>query len=386
MFKRWFSVDSNRSCLILGPRRAGKTTFVRQNFPDYNYATLDDLDYLDWARKDPKGFVGSLGKRAIIDEIQRVPKLTIAVKYAIDNLGACFVMTGSSSINLLDSAADTLAGRIDIHFLPTACWGEDLAGPGHSIFGDELDPVQLRKANRLLKDALSFGQFPEILTEADDEAKQRIFSSYKNSYFTRELMQLSNIENLEGLMAILHNLIRSLGSHLEISNFARESGLSHPTTKKYLNTLFQSHLTFRLLGYQFGPAKRHIKAAKTYFVDNGIIHAMNAGASKGQIVENFVIAELEKRRKLGLIECEQFYYYKSSSGREIDLVFESRDTLHAVEIKAGERPGPKDFRNLKAFSQGMSKPVESYLFYTGTEYATSNGIKLIPIATLFGGR
>jgi hypothetical protein len=57
-----------------------------------------------------------------------------------------------------------------------------------------------------------------------------------------------------------------------------------------------------------------------------------------------------------------------------------------VEIKAGERPGPKDFRNLKAFSQGMSKPVQSYLFYTGTEYITSNGIKLIPIATLFGGR
>ena len=114
-------------------------------------------------------------------------------------------------------------------------------------------------------------------------------------------MQLSNIENLDGLMAIFQHLARSLGSCLEVSNFAREAGISFPTTKKYLNALQQAQLTFRLYGYQYGPAKRHIKAAKTYFADNGIIQSLNAGSSEGQLIENFVIAELEKRRKLGMI-------------------------------------------------------------------------------------
>ena len=82
------------------------------------YATLDDLDYLDWGKRDPKGFITKLGSRAIIDEIQRLPILTVAIKYAIDNEEARFLMTGSSTIGLLDAAADTLAGRIEMIPLP----------------------------------------------------------------------------------------------------------------------------------------------------------------------------------------------------------------------------------------------------------------------------
>ena len=96
-----------------------------------------------------------------------------------------------------------------------------------------------------------------------------------------------------------------------MSNFAREAGISHSTTKKYLNALQQAQLTFRIYGYQFGPAKRYIKSAKTYFADNGIIHSLKIGISSGQILENYVLAELEKRRKIGMIKADQFYFYKS---------------------------------------------------------------------------
>ncbi|MGV7224393.1 MAG: AAA family ATPase, partial [Nitrospinales bacterium] len=119
MFKRWLDIPQNRSCLILGPRRCGKTTLLRHRYPDLKYVTLDDLDLLVWARRDPKGFVTSLEGSAIIDEIQRLPILTVAVKYAVDNENARFLMTGSSNLGLLDAVADTLAGRIDILALPT---------------------------------------------------------------------------------------------------------------------------------------------------------------------------------------------------------------------------------------------------------------------------
>jgi len=386
MFQRWIEIPSRRSCLIIGSRRSGKTTLLKHRYPDWPYATLDDLDYLDWAKRDPKGLIGHLGNNAVIDEIQRLPMLTVAVKYAVDNEKARFLMTGSSTLGLLGVAADSLAGRIDIVSLPTACWGEDLGEPAHFILNDQVSPLQIKEASRRLAGALTYGQFPEVLIQEKDSDKHEVLVNYRNTYFTRDLMQLSNIENLDGLLAVLQHLTRSLGSHLEVSNFAREAGISHPTTKKYLNALQQAQLIFKLHGYQYGPAKRYIKAAKTYFADNGIIHSLNAGAGTGQLFENFVLAEFEKRRKLGMIEADQFYYYKSSGGKEIDLVFETRDKVYAIEIKSTQRPAPRDLRNLKQFNDRLKRPVRRYFIYLGEEYRTIDNIQLLPAAALFRGQ
>ena len=167
--------------------------------------------------------------------------------------------------------ADTLAGRIQIYSLPTACWGENFGPPSNKIFELNTNPILTKQGQRALSDVLNYGLFPEIIMQESPEEKKDLLQNYRDTYFTRDLMQLSNMENMEGLLAIFHHLARSIGSHLEVSNFARESGLSHPTTKKYLNNMHLSQLTFRLYGYQYGPAKRFIKAAKTYFSDNGIL-------------------------------------------------------------------------------------------------------------------
>ncbi|MFZ0243049.1 MAG: ATP-binding protein [Desulfobacterales bacterium] len=386
MFERWISVPSEKSCLIIGPRRCGKTSLLRHRYPDLRYVTLDDLDLLDWAKRDPKGFVTNLQGTAAIDEIQRLPLLTVAVKYAIDNENGRFLMTGSSSIGLLDAAADTLAGRINIQALPTLCWGEQLGRPTHSIFNDQAAFTETRTARRALRQALSYGLFPEVAALKKDSDRQSLLQNYKNTYFTRDLMQLSNIENLDGLLGIFHHLARSIGSHLEVSNFARESDLSHQTAKKYLNALSQAQLAFKLYGFQYGPAKRYLKASKTYFSDNGILSSLNVAVSIGQQIENFVISELEKRRKLGFIKAEHLYYYKSAAGHEIDLIFETNGCLHACEIKATERPGPRDFRNLRNFKDRLNRPVKRFLFYMGDRYENHDGVIMIPIASLYRGR
>jgi uncharacterized protein len=385
MFKRWVKIPKHKSCLIIGPRRSGKTTLLKMQYPTIAYATLDDLDLLSWAGQDPKGFISHLGKSAIVDEIQRYPLLTVAVKYAIDNSAAHFFMTGSSTIGLLDAAADTLAGRVNIISLPTCCWGENHGSPTHSIFHEQVNLLQIKAANRNLEEAIQYGQFPEVLEAETGEEKNSILMNYKNTYFTRDLMQLSNIENIDGLLAVFKHINRSLGSHLEVSNFARESGLSFPTAKKYLNALNQAQLTFKLYGYQYGPAKRHIKAAKIYLADTGIINSFNLRLNQGQLIENFVIGELEKRRKLGFIKAEQFFYYKSIGGHEIDLVFETDGIVYAIEIKNTPHPGPKDFRNLRQFKEQLDRPVKCFLFYTGEQYRQENTVKLIPISTLYRG-
>lgn len=385
MFKRWLTLKENKSSLIIGPRRSGKTTLLKNRFPDYKYVTLDNLDYLNWAKTDAKGFIESLSAKAIIDEIQRHPELTVAVKYAIDNHNAHFIMTGSSSIGLLDSTADTLAGRIQLYSLPTACFGENIGAPTHNILSDTAKPPLIREGQRNLREALTYGQFPEILNQSNNEEKQELLSNYRDTYFIRDLMQLSNIENMDGLLAIFHHLARSIGSHLEVSNFARESGLSFPTTKKYLNNLIQSQLTFRLYGYQFAPAKRYIKASKTYFADNGILHSLNIPLNEGQLLENFVIAEFEKRRKLGYLKCDRLYYHKTAAGKELDLIFETGGEVYAIEIKATANPAVRDVRNLRDFAQKMEKPVKAFLIYKGEKYKTIDNVQLIPAAALFRG-
>jgi uncharacterized protein len=382
LFDRWLQLDPTRSALVVGPRRCGKTTLLRRRFPDHRYATLDDLDFLDWATRDPKGFVAHLGPRCIIDEIQRAPRLTIAVKYAIDQEGAHVLMTGSSTLGLLDAAADTLAGRVRIYEMMPACWGEDRGAPTHQLFGQPPDPTALKAAARELDEVLACGLFPEVITTAGREARLALLNDYRNTYFMRDLLQMANLENLEGLHAIYVNACRSLGSHLEVSHFAREAGLSFPTAKKYLNTLIQSQLAFRLLGYHFGPAKRTIRAAKTYFADNGVPASFRVPLSEGQILENFVIAELEKRRRLDRIRADQLFYYKTAAGREIDVIFEADGQVHAIEIKCTRAPARADIAALRDFASALDRAVLPVLFALVDAPAELDGVRILPVATL----
>jgi len=385
VFTRWIDLPTKKSALLLGPRRSGKTTLLKQRFPGYAYATLDDLDNLDWARSDPKGFVQSLGRTAIIDEIQRHPLLTVAVKFAIDEEQSRFFMTGSSSAGLLDASADSLAGRIDIRALTTACWGEDEGPPTHRIFESQAPLKQRKLAQRQRADARKFGQFPEVLTVATGQDKMEILRNYRDTYFTRDLMMLSNLENLDGLMVLYHHLSRSIGSLLETSNLAREAGISFPTAKKYLNSLVQSQLVFRLTGYQYGPAKRYVKAGKVYLADMGIAAAFGTPLAIGQQLENFVIAELEKRRKLGFLQADRLHHYRSGAGREIDVIIDSGETCMAIEIKSTEVPGKRDLRNLEDFAGTMNRPVRCVLFHTGLDYKRIGKVELIPVAALYRG-
>ena len=94
----------------------------------------------------------------------------------------------------------------------------------------------------------------------------------------------------------------------------------------------------------------------------------------------------EKRRKLGMIKSDQFYYYKSAGGNEIDLVFEADNTVYAIEIKSTRRPAPRDLHNLGQFSDRLDRPVRRYLVYLGEEYRTIDNIQLIPAGALFRGQ
>lgn len=386
MFERWAKFQPG-NLVLLGPRRCGKTTLLRQRFPGCRYVTLDDFDALAWARRDPKGFVGSLRPAAVIDEIQRLPELLIAVKYWSDRGELQAMMTGSSSIGLLDAATETLAGRAWIEHLPTVCWGEELGPPLRDFFNDEAGYSHLAEGRRQLERSLRDGGFPEVVALGDETARADILRLYRDSYFLRDVAQMSNIEDVEALHTIFRHAVRCLGTPIEVSGFAREAGLSHPTAKRYLGTLLQTGLGFRLYGAQFNFAKRLIKASKLYFTDTGIATAFHPNIDDGARFELFVISELEKRHKLRLLSADQFSYYRAKSGTEVDLIVEEPHAFRAIEIKHAERLSPRDIRNLKRLRElEWPKPLKLHVIYRGMEYLDLDGVQALPVYALWRAR
>src|SRR3989339_1998611 len=136
MFSRWCNLNLEKSFILQGPRRAGKSTLLQAKFPDYKYVTLDDLDDLALAKKDPKMFIEKLGTHFIIDEAQRIPELSLPIKKLIDQNKqnkTHAILTGSTGIRLKEQLYDTLAGRIEFLRLPTCCFGENFGLPTHKI-------------------------------------------------------------------------------------------------------------------------------------------------------------------------------------------------------------------------------------------------------------
>lgn len=98
---------------VFGPRQAGKTTMVRNLFPDFTYVNLEDPDAGDLARNNPKKFFETYHEPMIIDEIQEAPKLTGLIQYRADTLGrkGQFVLTGSRQLALKQTVSQSLVGR-----------------------------------------------------------------------------------------------------------------------------------------------------------------------------------------------------------------------------------------------------------------------------------
>lgn len=384
MIKRWLNLKSSKSSLLIGVRRAGKSTLLKMTFPDYEYVTLDDFDIFKTTEQDPKALFRNNSTKIIVDEVQRNPKLLIEIKNQIDNFNKTVFMTGSSTLGLLSHGSETLAGRIKILECPTLCFGEDEGQPlGKSL---EFKPTyqSLMKGAREFKSWLNFGGFPEIRTKTADVERLEILKDYKNTFFTKELLLLSNIENARGLMGCMNYLAISIGSRIDVSSIAKESGLSHPTAKKYLGALEASRLAFRLTGYQFGPAKRQLKSSKYYYADTSIPRALGLELSQGQWFELFVIGELEKRRKLGRFNCDFLYYYESEKGNEIDLIIDEGHNVMAIEIKSTDKPGPSDVTNLLEFK--LTKPkatLRKILICNTLEFKAIKDVEVWPVSALY---
>ncbi len=343
-------LNSSPCVAVTGPRQAGKSTLLRHSLPDYNYVTLDDPLSREQALSDPIFFLDSVGKRAIIDEIQLAPGLLSYVKIRVDNdrkTKGQYVFTGSQQFGLIKNLSDSLAGRIALlELLPFS-------------ITEKRRHLTIPDANSLFIHAALTGSYPELVVDESIDTPSW-YGSYLQTYLERDIRTIYNIGDLRDFQRFVRLLAARCGQQLNMSDYSRDLGIAVSTVKSWLSILEASRIIFLLPPYYSNLGKRITKSPKIYFLDIGLAcylagvrdkaHLFN-GPMAGHLFENLCIQETVKYF-LGRGEQPPIHYIRSSNGLEVDLLIEpASGLLIPVEIKLSKTPVPRLAKNIAAFRE-----------------------------------
>jgi predicted AAA+ superfamily ATPase len=346
---------------VTGPRQSGKSTLVQAIFPTYTYLNLEDIEQRQFARDDPKGFLQTLGDKAIIDEVQHAPNLLSYIQVAVDRdkIPGQFIISGSQNLLLMESVSQSLAGRVAIfNLLPFSL--EEISQTAFALPAYE---------NYLLK-----GFYPRIYDLDLDPTTWLL--DYIQTYVERDLRQIINVSDLGAFRQFLEICAGRIGQLVNFSDMGNLIGVSYQTVNKWLSVLQTSYIVHILRPYHQNFNKRIVKTPKLYFYDTGLacallnlrtVEDLNRHFAKGALFENFIINEILKNR-LNRNLYPKLYFWNAAGAHEIDLLLDQGGKLIPVEIKSGRTINPNFFDGLKYF-QPLSGALqeESFLVYGGDE-------------------
>jgi predicted AAA+ superfamily ATPase len=360
---------------LTGPRQTGKSTLLRALFPKHAYVTFDDVIVRSGAENDPAAFVESFGDKPVIfDEIQYVPSLLPYVKIAIDKTPHAFgrfVLTGSQSFSMMHGVTESLAGRVAVFELLGLSWRELEAGgrAESDIF------AQIVK-----------GSYP--LVNVHGAEADMFYSSYLATYVERDVRSVLNVQDLSLFQQFLVRLAMRAGSLLNLSEIAKETGVTHTTAKRWLTILEASRLVYVMQPYFVNVAKRFSKTPKLYFTDTGLLcrllgiasaAALKHSLSAGNIFECAVIAELLKNRNNGG-KNYRLLYCRDAANKEIDAIIETGSKLLLCEIKMKQSWQEKDLASLRTVDLASPKKIERYVISLHDAVVpVDKGIRNIPV-------
>ena len=369
--------------LLNGARQTGKSTLVKflSRNSSIQYYTLDDFTILSSVNNDPEGFISGLHGPVIIDEVQRIPKLFVAIKRQVDRNRepGQFLLTGSANILLLPNLSESLTGRMEIQTLWPFSNDEILRTKSlfiDHLFSGEIPSIINKELNReQLIDKILVGGYPEVQTISSLKRRQRWFRSYVTTIIQREIRDLSKIEGLFEIPRLLSILASQSASILNISNLNRKTGISNTTMKRYLGLLQAVFLIQLVPAWYRNIGKRLIKSPKLYINDTGLLshllgldrhQLLNYPDNLGPILENYVMNELVKQSTWCDTEPKLFYY-RTANGREVDFVLENNQgKIVGIEVKSSNSVDTNDFRGLKDLSETAGDQfVNGVVLYLG---------------------
>lgn len=387
--------------LLNGARQTGKSTLAQTLVSDpTQYFTFDDASVLSAASADPSGFIAGLPKTVVLDEVQRVPELFLAVKAVVDRdrRSGRFLLTGSANVLMLPRLADSLAGRMAILQLWPLSQGE-LEGKRETfidrVFADTAPDFQAPELGSSLPQRLLAGGYPEALGRTSERRRRAWFESYLTTILQRDIRDLANIEGLADLPRLLALLAARSSTLLNYAELSRSAGIPQSTLKRYLSLLEASFLVRFLPAWSGNLSKRLIKSPKILLNDTGLAaHLLGANEARltrertlfGQLLELFVVLELLKQR--GWSETQpSLFHYRDTGNREVDVLLESPSgNLVGIEIKAAASVEAKDFRGLRALADEVgSRFQQGIVLYTGGRVVPfGTNLHAMPVSGLWG--
>ena len=349
--------------LVHGPRQCGKTTLARilGQKRGYLYINFDDDIVREAAIADPAGFVADLPARVILDEVQRVPSIFIALKMAIDNdrSPGRFLLTGSSHVLLVPKLSDSLAGRMEVlrlHPLSQVELEHETPQFLDRLFAGRFPSRGVARLGDELAQRICAGGFPPALARDTDRRRANWHDNYIAALVQRDLRDLARINSLESLPRLLALAAAQSARLLNVAELASAFQLSRPTVRNYLTLLENVFLLERLPPWHSHAISRLIKTPKLHFVDTGLACAMlraDAAALRadrmllGLLLETFVFQELKRQAS-----CHErrhtFSHFRNKDGVEVDIVVQrGPHNVAGVEVKAGATVRASDFRGLR---------------------------------------
>lgn len=348
--------------LITGGRQTGKTTLAKWVASEnkYNYFTFDDENTLYSALRDPTGWVESLPKPVIIDEVQRVPEIFLSIKKDVDSkrVPGQYLLTGSANPLLLPRLGDSLAGRMGIVNLFPFSQGELLKRPEsfiQLIFGEQLEMKKIPKLDKdLYYEILLKGGYPTVQNFKDIKDIKRWVRSYLQTIIQRDVKDISNIEAVREFPKLFRFLATRISSLLNISDISRMLGMVNVTLTRYLRLLETLYFIYLLPPWFSNLGKRFSKMPKLHMYDTAILTSLldidqsrleADPALTGQLLETFIFSELIKLKSWSDIPFQIFHFRDRQY--EVDFVLENADgSIVGIEVKSSRTVKKEDLKGL----------------------------------------
>lgn len=343
------SLKNKKIIFILGPRQVGKTTLMEEFLKDHKGALLN-LDIAVDAAKlkaasnlSPTEAMRQLGAREkilVIDEAHRYPEVGRIVKGWYDaSVPTKIFLLGSSSLNLLDKAAESLTGRNEKLFLTPLLFEEILTNQSWYMPGAPKSQFKTSFRNQiqsLLLNLIVYGSYPETLTT---NTKENYLFNLVSDYLLKDILQTELVKSPESVSRLLLLLAHQIGSEVSVNELASNLNLSRQTVDRYLDLLERTFVIFRLPSFSTNPRKEIAKSKKIYFWDTGVRNALlkelnvtDLRSDIGFLWESWIVAEFSKRNlTLGL--GQNLYFWRTRDGSEVDLIIKDKRGLQAFEIK-----------------------------------------------------
>jgi len=344
---------------ITGPRQSGKTTLAKGCFPSYDYVNLEDPETRELAENDYRRFLALHPAPVIIDEIQRVPKLTAAIQALVDerrDQHGQFILTGSHQPRLKEAVSQSLAGRSAfLKLLPLNL--NELKSVGK---------VQLTQDDLILR-----GGMPELAMSR--VAANVYYKNYLQTYIERDVRQIANIKNTTSFRRFITLLAGRVGQLVNLNTLSGEVGVSHTTLAEWLDVLEASFIVFRLQPYYANIGKRLVKTPKLYFTETGLAACLlglktteqvSRDPLRGNLFENLIVSDILKRNLNRDIEGE-LYFFRTNDGMEVDLLRQTEDGLQPIEIKAAMTWSSSLGDGLRKYVKLVSNVVNPTIVYGG---------------------